>query len=157
MNKNRVIEKDIVIRSSIGNDYFFCRDLNNMMVEMVKKNRKMTDQEILEDFNIDFKKGGIKIVEHKGVSVGFFQLLTKGNFLYINEFHICPQFRNMGIGSYLLKLMENEAVERCFSIIKLEVFLDNEAKHLYDRMGYKIVSYTKSNSVIMEKIVENNI
>jgi ribosomal protein S18 acetylase RimI-like enzyme len=157
MDKNKVQEKDIVTRDSIEGDYFFCRELNNMMIEMVKKNRKMTEREVLEDFDDDFKKGGVKIVEYKGVPVGFFQLFTKDNFLFINDFQVSPLFRNMGIGTYLLKLMEKEAIERGLSIIKLEVFLDNEAKSLYDKMGYKIESYTKSNSVIMEKILENNI
>lgn len=142
---------NILVRDADKNDYIFCRDLEKMMSELVKENRKITSQQILESFNKDFEKGGVKVVEHDGLSIGFFQLLTKGDFLYINEFHLCPDFRNKGVGSYLLELMEDEANKKHLPSIKLEVFLNNKAKSLYDRAGYKIISYTESNSVIMEK------
>jgi len=145
------------IRDTLQNDRSFCRNLQKNMEELIKKNRKKTSQQIDEDFNEDYKKGGCKIVEHNWTPIGFFQLLDRDNGVYINELHICPDFRNLGIGSHLLKLIEQETIKRHLSKIRLEVFLDNRARMLYDKFGYKTIKHTKDNSVIMEKRLKTEV
>ena len=63
-----------------------------------------------------------------------------------NSFYICgialfPEFQGRGLGSALLKLAEQTALDRGFKETSLIVFEQNVgAKRLYDRKGYKEVA-----------------
>ena len=56
----------------------------------------------------------------------------------IHDFIVSPDFRKRGIGLFLLKAIENFAVENGFCRINLEVRHDNfKAQNLYKKAGFK--------------------
>lgn len=57
--------------------------------------------------------------------------------LYINRFYIDEEYRNMGIGEQVLNKIIGIAKEMNRDL-ELEVFGDNPAIHLYEKMGFKI-------------------
>ncbi len=58
---------------------------------------------------------------------------------YVFSFRVKPQFRNCGIGSYLMGFIENDLRERGFKCITLNVAKENlDALRLYQRLGYRI-------------------
>jgi ribosomal protein S18 acetylase RimI-like enzyme len=91
----------------------------------------------------------IWIVEQDGVGlIGqvFIQLLSHRPELadgssraYIYGFRIKKEYRNQGIGSDLLRFIEDDLYERGFRSVSLNVSQENKgARRLYERFGYKI-------------------
>ncbi len=59
---------------------------------------------------------------------------------YVFAFRIKSQWRNKGIGTYLMQFIENDLDQRGFKFITLNVAKDNpDALRLYRRMGYRII------------------
>jgi len=55
----------------------------------------------------------------------------------IHDFIVAPEFRNQGIGHFLLRAIINYAVDNNFCRVNLEVREDNlSAKSLYKKMGF---------------------
>jgi GNAT superfamily N-acetyltransferase len=65
---------------------------------------------------------------------------------------VLPEFRNEGIGSKLLHILMNDAVER-FDKISLSVTKENPARRLYKRYGFQEMN-ERENDVIMLKILK---
>ncbi|NPV86862.1 MAG: GNAT family N-acetyltransferase [Anaerolineae bacterium] len=60
---------------------------------------------------------------------------------YIFAFRIRPAFRRKGLGSYLLKFIENDLLQRGYTSATLNVAKDNpDARRLYERHGYQVVA-----------------
>ena len=56
----------------------------------------------------------------------------------IHDFIVSPDFRNRGVGLFLLKAIEDYAIEKGYCRINLEVRHDNyKAQNLYKKAGFK--------------------
>jgi ribosomal protein S18 acetylase RimI-like enzyme len=65
---------------------------------------------------------------------------------YLYGFRIQSEYRNMGIGSYLLRYVETDLHRRGYIKVCLNVSRDNiSARRLYDRHGYSIVGIEAGN------------
>jgi ribosomal protein S18 acetylase RimI-like enzyme len=51
---------------------------------------------------------------------------------------LLPQFRNRGLGEYLIRMLPSEAA-RTKSVVRLSVLRGNRAAHLYERLGFKAI------------------
>lgn len=77
------------------------------------------------------------------IEIGFIGLDLRNNeildqhTLYINRFYIDEEYRNVGIGEQVLNKIIGMAKEMNRDL-ELEVFGDNPAIHLYEKMGFKI-------------------
>ncbi|MDX1436188.1 MAG: GNAT family N-acetyltransferase [Anaerolineales bacterium] len=59
---------------------------------------------------------------------------------YIYSFRVRPAYRNLGIGTLLLDVVEKDLTERGIGIATLNVAQDNlAARRLYIRRGYRVV------------------
>jgi ribosomal protein S18 acetylase RimI-like enzyme len=69
----------------------------------------------------------------KDLADGFFSA-------YLYAFRIKPEFRNTGLGSRMIGVVEKDLVKRNFREITLNVAkTNNRAIHLYERLGFEIV------------------
>lgn len=60
---------------------------------------------------------------------------------YLYSFRIKPEYRNQGLGSKMVAVLEEFLIERLFSRVTLNVARDNhDAIRLYKRLGYQIVA-----------------
>lgn len=57
--------------------------------------------------------------------------------LNIHDIAVLPDFRGLGIGSLLLKAVEAYAREMGYCRVTLEVRVDNPAKKVYEKAGFK--------------------
>lgn len=61
---------------------------------------------------------------------------------YLYSFRIRPAFRNLGLGSLILKTVEQDLIKRGYKTLTLNVAKDNpRARRLYERHGYKVVDH----------------
>lgn len=59
---------------------------------------------------------------------------------YIYGFRVRPEYRNLGIGTQLMRTAEVDLVKRGFRSVTLNVSRENEgARRLYERLGYRVV------------------
>ena len=62
------------------------------------------------------------------------------NRAYIFAFRVKPNWRNRGIGSYLMAHIEEELYKKGFRFATLNVAKENpDARRLYERLGYKVI------------------
>ncbi len=103
-----------------------------------------------ETFKKDFNKKNIKIIEHNKKIIAFYDLQFKTNCSYIHNIQIATAMQGKGLGSYLMKEMEERTKKQKLNKIRLRVFKDNPAKKLYLKQGYKQIK-DEGSSVILEK------
>ena len=59
---------------------------------------------------------------------------------YVFSFRVKEQWRNQGIGSFLMAFIEDDLRQRGFDVVTLNVAKDNQAAlRLYQRLGYRVV------------------
>ena len=60
---------------------------------------------------------------------------------YLYSFRIKPEFRNQGLGTEMIRVIENYLLAKQFSRLTLNVARDNpDARRLYNRLGFQIVA-----------------
>lgn len=62
---------------------------------------------------------------------------------------LLPEFRGQGIGEYLFTQLQNEA-RQSGKILSIHVEQNNRARHLYERLGFKVIKETHGIYLLME-------
>ena len=68
--------------------------------------------------------------------VGICRLYYDQKYCYLRDLHIEAEHRNQGIGETVLSLISNLCRDKGLEKLRLRVFLDNPAHHLYQRHGF---------------------
>lgn len=69
------------------------------------------------------------------------ELANGWNRAYLYSFRIKPPYRNIGLGTKMLEVLENYLIARHYSRLTLNVARDNpNAIRLYERLGFHIVA-----------------
>ena len=59
---------------------------------------------------------------------------------YVYGFRVQPKYRNQGIGTSIMRTLENDLCRRGFRLVTLNVSKDNQAaRRFYDRLGYAVI------------------
>lgn len=109
--------------------------------EEEQKNRLKEDLKI----HLDHKK--IILLDDKPIGVYVTHFTEKGD-LFINEISILKEYQNKGIGTNIIskQLKENKGTRKI-----LQVFKNNPAKKLYEKLGFKVYNETETHYQ-MEKL-----
>ncbi len=102
----------------------------------------------IQDFNTDFKLSEFKIIVSDNKDIGFIQLEESNSNVNITEIHIIPEYRGQGVGSQIINgILRDEKNQN--KTISIGCFLLNQrAKNLYERLGFKIVNETETHYVM---------
>ena len=138
----------ITVRNSTESDYRYCYRITK--INMFSYFTKYWWGWKSGCFRWDFVPEETYIILKNNRRIGFYTLIEKPDFFYINNIQITPPMIGKWIGSYIMKIIEKVAFESKIDSIRLEVFKDNPAKKLYDRFNYETIE-DKWKSVIMEK------
>jgi ribosomal protein S18 acetylase RimI-like enzyme len=84
--------------------------------------------------------------------IGFFSLRKQPNCLYLETLQLTKSYRRQGIGTALIKFIENIAANQAKNKIQLRVFKDNPAQSLYRRNGFTLIE-EQDWFYLMEKII----
>lgn len=84
----------------------------------------------------------IIVIDNKPVGVYAVHITENGD-MFINEISIVKEYQHKGIGT---KILENQLKENCKNRIRtiLQVFKENPAKKLYERLGFEIYGETET-------------
>jgi ribosomal protein S18 acetylase RimI-like enzyme len=85
----------------------------------------------------------IQIISSNGFNAGIFEVIKEDNYIELVNIELLPEYRNMGIGSKLIKELIQEAEQENRNI-KLRVFkLNKKAIQLYERICFKMTGSTE--------------
>ena len=85
-----------------------------------------------------YGKADYSIIQMSGKDIGRLYALRNLDELNLMEVTLLPEYRNMGIGTYFLKQLENEADKKNLPI-RLHVEPNNPAKRMYLRSGFSVI------------------
>jgi len=138
-------------RKYTNDDYQFTHDLHREnMISYINKYWGNWDSQI---FRKDVYPDNTWIIENETENIGFFVLEFDGK-AYLRNIQISSSFQNKRVGNQVLQHCDNESVISGFSYLYLDVFLNNPAKSLYDRLNYKTYKMTKSH-YLMKKFLKD--
>ena len=102
------------------------------------------EEETQRKFFVDYmktRKNFIKIITYKGEDIGFLDENEDNDSYEIINLCIQQNWQNKGIGTYIL----NEKLkEHCNKLNKIQCFVSNPVKNLYERFGFKEVERNKT-------------
>lgn len=117
-----------------------------------------TDERHRIDFDDFIKNGKICTLKFKKDIIGFFAfIVNKDKFLDLKELQIESNFQGKGFGKECFSFIENEVKKLKLNGVVLTVFLDNPAKELYERLGFKKVKTRfEGKAILMQKVLLSN-
>lgn len=89
----------------------------------------------------------------EGNCIGFFSLREQPQCLYLETLQLLQQYRGYGIGTGLMRFVEEVASRKAKDIIQLRVFKDNPVQSLYHRIGFKVIE-DQGWCFLMQKVLE---
>ena len=106
----------------------------------VSLERKESKQDIMLKRSTASGKG--YSIQYEGREVGQLAMKQKDTEITISTLHLLPEYQGRGIGSAVIKHIISEARSHRFSV-GLEVLKSSPARHLYERLGFRIINETE--------------
>jgi len=93
---------------------------------------------VLARFRQGFKVEQTRVIQWDGVDIGWMQVSETAKQRHLHQLHIIAEFRNRGIGTWLIRsLLDQAAAAR--QAVALNVVRGNPALSLYRRLGFQVV------------------
>jgi ribosomal protein S18 acetylase RimI-like enzyme len=86
-------------------------------------------------YSLHYPNAEYKIIERAGVPIGRLIVEDRGDHFLIMDIALLPEYRRMGIGTFLIQELKQEAVRLNLPLV-LRVEFFNPAIRLYDRLGF---------------------
>ncbi|MFA6072913.1 MAG: GNAT family N-acetyltransferase [Candidatus Woesearchaeota archaeon] len=141
-----------ILRNAEDKDYNFVYNLlkENMLESFIKNWGSWNEKSFEENYH----KENIQIIEYQNASenssIGYIDFKFKKDCGYINNIQLISKIRGIGLGTQIMKLLEQETTNHGLNKIRLKVFKDNLALNLYKKLNYNPI-FEDDTSLIMEK------
>ena len=94
------------------------------------------------NFNRLFESSVTEVVEVAGCTVGYMQTEREAQRLYLRNIALHPGVQGLGIGTFLIRQLQQESKERGVPL-ELVLFRTNpRAREFYERLGFKQIGQT---------------
>ena len=77
------------------------------------------------------------VISAGGLAVGLLRLLVVDGSLEIRDLQVAPTHRGLGIGTWAVGQAKSQAADRGLEELRLRVYAENPARHLYARLGFR--------------------
>ncbi len=88
-----------------------------------------------------------EVIVLDGVDVGVFSVEEREDELFISRLYILPAYQRQGIGTYLLQSVLDKGKALGLPV-RLQVLVNNPARHLYERLGFRSTGETATHVVM---------
>jgi len=92
-------------------------------------------------FHASFDPDRISVVISSGRVLGLLRVDDRGQELFLASIELAPEARRSGLGSEIIHSVLDEAAQRRVPV-RLQVFRQNPARRLYERLGFRVVGET---------------
>jgi len=90
-------------------------------------------------YRMQFPNALHQLILHNQTPIGQFLLHKTNTHVHLVDFSIVPAYRNQGIGTHIIKLLQTDAEQLQLPII-LNVMQGNIASRLYERLGFQFTN-----------------
>lgn len=97
---------------------------------------------LIDDLNEHLSHKKIVVLDEKDIG-SYATHITENNELFINEISLLKEYQNKGIGTDILTKQLEECEKKNMKIL-LQVFKENPARNLYEKLGFKIYNETET-------------
>jgi ribosomal protein S18 acetylase RimI-like enzyme len=94
-------------------------------------------------FQERFDPARIQILEREGEAIGYISVERNKESIFLSAIEVAPQVQNRGIGSSLIRDLQDEAARRRIPL-RLRVLQGNPARRLYERLGFVATGETET-------------
>ena len=134
---------DITLRPVRNEDKEFCRRVHHTALRDVVIRQFGQWDDTLQDnyFEKSWSSLSLEIIEVDSQATGTFSREIHPDYFAIAQIYLLPQFQKQGIGTRLL----TEQLDKAQSLglpVRLNVLLENRARKLYERLGFKVTVKT---------------
>jgi ribosomal protein S18 acetylase RimI-like enzyme len=131
------MEAQITKRNATAEDTDFARDIHHKAYhDVIIRQFGSWDETMQDNF---FKKGWRpethEIILSGDSSCGYCSIEYNSEQIYLHELVLSPDFQGKGIGSKILKELIEESKQKNIPI-RLQVLKENQAQHLYRKLGF---------------------
>ncbi len=96
------------------------------------------------NFRCEFKSSSTLVSRLGGQDIGYLQVLIAPHRMYLKNIALWPEVQGKGIGSILVKDLQDEALRKAVPL-ELSVFRTNpRAQQFYQRLGFRQVGQNKT-------------
>jgi len=131
---------DFDLRPATPVDLAFCwpiyRDAMKPLTEAVGQWNETAQRSLVEQAVAD---SGTSILRREETDAGWLQVEETRHVVRLKQLFVLPAARNHGLGTSFLTWMKERA-ERKRKDLTLDVMTNNQARRLYERLGFKVVS-----------------
>ncbi|MBS3144706.1 GNAT family N-acetyltransferase [Candidatus Woesearchaeota archaeon] len=129
---------ELALRPADERDIGFCYELmSHNMRDLFDRNTQ--EKWSRAKFRSGFRPDRITIVEHEGMSVGFYDYeIVEAKWIYVHNLHLSKDYQT-GVGTKIIRLIEQAARDRSVKAVIAKVFAENSRiiKWL-QRKGYNL-------------------
>lgn len=93
-------------------------------------------------FNASWNQFENMVIVSGNELVGTLRIFPEGEALGLRDLQILPERQGQGIGSWAIEQTKQIAISRGYDRVQLRVFVENPARSLYVRSGFKTVGDT---------------
>lgn len=138
------------LRKANNDDYNFIFNLNKTVYkDYIIKVWGSWDDEFQKQFCENrFKSGKIQIISDGERDIGILELIEKENQIYIEELQIEPNSQRRGIGTEIINDIKKTAFELNNSVGLMVLKINNRAKKLYEKSGFKVIDETETHFIM---------
>jgi ribosomal protein S18 acetylase RimI-like enzyme len=129
----------IEFRSADVKDFDYCARLYFAGIEPIIQRLKLDRASQVADFRQRWAPNEVQIINRGGVDVGWFQIATSRNEIFLAQIFVEPSVQNQGIGTEVMHRLTKQA-KRAGKAVTLGVVKSNPARRLYERLGFRITS-----------------
>ena len=141
---------EYIIRSATPDDHDLIYTLKSQSVRpYVEKIWGWDENYQQNDFDRDFSQmDQFKVIEINGEFIGFVQYYLEHSCYHVVEIHLLPEYRGNGLGSNILKALQEICVARDRKI-QIGCFKENgRAKILYHKLGFIQIGETDTHYIL---------
>ncbi len=128
----------IAFRPALGQDFDYCRRIYFAEMEWIIRELHLDEVVQAESFLQQWNETQVRVITLDGADVGWLQSFSRDDDLFLAQLFVERAHQRCGIGTEVMKHLMKEA-EWLNQAIRLDVVKINPARHLYERLGFRIV------------------
>jgi len=135
-------ELDIQLRPVSHADYNFLYSLHReTFIDYINATWGWDEKWQQDYFKEHFDPSVLDIIQFEGEDIGCINVMDEGDHLFLAYIAILSDHQRKGIGTFLVKRVLVKARARGIPVT-LRVLMVNPARHLYERLGFKVIKTT---------------
>ncbi len=135
---SEIMENEITKRIATEADTEFARKTHHAAYhDVVVRQFGNFDEKVQDDFFAEsWKSKTHEILLNGNSETGYCSVEQLSDYIVVHELVLLPEFQRKGIGSKILREVMEEAKAKNIPV-KLQVLKENQAQHLYRKLGFK--------------------